>query len=364
MLTLHFNDDALGTCDSLEFHANDNRATLAVAITLHAATPALLADAAAAIQALAGTEGDIALKADGHDARTLLRADHRVGPRLRSAIAAERNPGEARGQQVLKLTFEAVPQDSSAAVQSHHVLLESRTQAGEPARLTFRGKAVLRRDEQPAAHEAALLPALLPGWRRVDTRVTRDATEPALEYAVTHEQVFKPLPAGVEDGHFTVTDANGRRVTRGFFAGPGAYARALELAPPGALRQRVTTDDFRRRVDFEYEEASGDAEVSQAESFTFTTLRRVVDHPLLAAHRPAYRQQIGAPQTEVIQQGAAAGVDRHPSPPPARFAADLVERRVTYSVPHPAAPRDERFVTRWHYVSRSTGAVPDQTPNA
>jgi hypothetical protein len=63
-----------------------------------------------------------------------------------------------------------------------------------------------------------------------------------------------------------------------------------------------------------------------------------------------------------VQQGRASGDNRHPAPPPPRYAADLVERSVQYSVPHPALPADRRWLTTWRYVSRSRGALLPQLP--
>jgi hypothetical protein len=363
MLTLHFDDNPLGACSTLEISHTVERAAWVATLHLHAATPATLAQAVEALQQAAGTQGDLELKAGDDTVRALAVADCRAGPTLVSATAADKQPGEARGQQVVRLRFECTPQDASEVIQSHEARVELRAKTGEPARLIHRGRAVLRRGEDPADHEQALLPGTETGWRRVNARTTREPNVPALEYETTDEQVFHPLPAGVEDGHYAITESGGVRTIKGFFVGPGADARAFELAPLNATRHEVTRNPFQRRVDFEYQEpAVGDAH-PMAETLTFTTTRKVIDHPLLSANRPAYRQQVGAPQTEIIQEGASAGHDRHPSPPAPRFAADLIERRVHYSVPHPDAPADQRFVTRWRYVSRSNATVAHTTPN-
>lgn len=182
--------------------------------------------------------------------------------------------------------------------------------------------------------------------RRVRQLVTRDTAVPALEYEVEDEQVFTPLPGGVDDGHYVASefiDTEGRalRALSGFFVGASARARALELRPASErlVSTRIAANPFTRRVDFEFVELLEEAgSLALTETLSFTTTRRVIDHPLLDTALPAYRQQVGAPQTEIIQQGSAVGDGRHVSPPAPRYAAELVERHVEYSLPHGACP--------------------------
>jgi hypothetical protein len=118
-------------------------------------------------------------------------------------------------------------------------------------------------------------------------------------------------------------------------------------------------------VDFEFAELTEQASaLALAESLTFTTTRRVIDHPLLDTALPAYRQQVGALQTEVIQEGSAIGNGRHASPPVPRFATDLIERHVHYSMPHPGQSAERRWVTTWRYVSKGRSVIAAINPEA
>src|SRR5690606_25848139 len=148
------------------------------------------------------------------------------------------------------------------------------------------------------------------------------------------------------------TDAEGRalRALSGFFVGASARARALELRPAGErlVTTRIAANPFTRRGAFEFIELLDEAgSLALTETLSFTTTRRVIDHPLLDAARPAYRQQAGTPQAGIIQQGGAVGDGRHVSPPAPRYAADLIERHVEYSLPHGGLPADRRWVTSW-----------------
>jgi hypothetical protein len=375
MLTLKFNNEVLGPAATFEWRrdaqADGGTECWLVTLDVEAATANALEESLATLRGQIGLQGDLALQTSGATVRQLLLANCRSGPTLARVDELDGAPGDAHGQRKLRLRFDATLQDASQAVQSHRVTISVTREAGAPLRLRTVGQAVLRRGEDPALHEAALLPAVAAGYRRVKTGSTRDAAVPSLGYEVDDEEVFSALPAGVDDGHYVVSesrDTEGRaiRTTSGFFVGAGALSAALALAPVDAGRV-ITQNPFTRRVDFEFRQAGADGlgSVAWIESLAFTTSRRVVDHPLLAPGAPAYRQQIGGPQTEIAQQGRAVGDGRHASPPPARYAADLVERRVRYSVPHPNLPSDRRWVTAWRYVSRTRGealATAPETP--
>lgn len=372
-LALKFGAEVLGAATTLRIQqtgeAPDVRESWRVELQVEAATPAALETTLQSLRDAQGTTDDVKLVAGMTDVRTLEVADCRTGPVLTTIDESDASPGEAHNRRRVVLTFDATLQDAAVAVQSNTLTLVVRNEAGKPGVLHHSGKAILRRGETPADHEASVLPPLAAGYRRVKRLVTRDASEPSVVYEIEDEQVFAALPGGVEDGHYVVTDsqdADGRvvRTISGFFAGAYAKARALELRPGDALLEaRVSEDPFTRRVDFEFREAVADRDaIARAESLTFTTTRRVIDHALLDTSLPAYRQQIGAPQTEVIQEGSAVGHGRHPSPPAVRFNADLIERKVHYSVPHPALPADRRWVTNWRYVSRTRAAAIESTP--
>jgi hypothetical protein len=362
MLTLHFDGQALGAPGTIELKRDGGAEVWHAVLVLHAATAGALAEAVAEMQALTGRQGALELQAGDTVVRALEPADCRAGPVLASVTAQDREPGAAQGTQRVALVFKAERQDADEAVQSHTFTVRAMAEAGRPALLIQAGRAILRRGEDPAEVESLILPVIQPGWRRTKTHTTRDTHTSTLEYECTDEQVFHPLPADVEDGHYTLTEAGGVRTLKGFFVGPGARARALQLAPLAASTHSISENPFTRRVDFAFTEPVDTHSESRAETLTFTTLRKVIDHPLLAPARGAYRQQVGAPQTEVVQEGAAVGVDRHPSPPPPRYASDVIERRVHYSVPHPGTPPSERFVTRWRYVSRATHALAETAP--
>lgn len=373
MLTLQFASTVIGAVRALtvtqETASPDRHEDWKVELDVDAATPGALEASLGAIRALQGTVAALLLSDCGVVVRTLAVPDCRVGPVLQNLREQDASPGEALNRRRLTLQFRATLQTASP-IQSHTFTVRGVVAAGETERTITVGRAVLHSGEDPGAHEAAILPALASGFRRVRQVVTRDAAAPSLDYEVHDEQVFTALPAGVDDGHYVVseqltTDGRSLRTISGFFVGAGAKSRALELRPANEANSRIAENPFTRRVDFEFSElvetASG---LALTESLTFTTTRRVIDHPLLDTALPAYRQQVGAPQTEVVQEGSAIGNGRHASPPAPRFAADLLERRVQYSLPHPALPAERRWVTTWRYVSKGRAVIAAITPEA
>ncbi len=369
MLTINFSSQSIGPVSHIDWKREGDHEQWHLTIEVQAATPDLLEQSLSELRGLIDTEGDLALLAGGDIMRQLDVAECRNGPRLARMDEIDSAPGDAHGLRKVRLHFEATLQDAGQAIQSHTATITVIRNAGAAEQLRTRGLIVLRRGEDPAAHEAAIA-AAPGGFRRIATTITRDISEPSLAYELEDEQVFSPLPAGVDDGHYVISearDAEGRatRTLAGFFIGAGALSQALALAPPGADRV-IRQNPFTRRVDFEFREFVTDADgiAVSVESLSFTTTRKLIDHPLLAAGAPAYRQEIGAAQTEVVQQGRASGDARHVAPPPPRYAADLVARSVQYSVPHPALPADRRWVTTWRYVSRSRGALLPQLPES
>jgi hypothetical protein len=367
-LILKFGATALGAATSLAVHrdaaAPDTIETWRVELDVEAPTPAALEQSLEAIRALQGSHAGLQLLHDGAAVRALAVATCRRGPLLDELHEYDPAPGEAHNSRRLTLKFSATLQNA-LAVQAHNFLVRVAVAAGGPARVVTTGRAVLHSGEDPAAHEATLLPTLSAGYRRVRQATTRDAVGPTLEYETQDEQVFAALPGSVDDGHYVVSEAlaaDGRalRTVFGFFVGAGAKGRALELRPADErlASSRVSENPFTRRVDFEFVElADQTGTLALTESLSFTTTRRIVDHPMLDTALPAYRQQVGSPQTEVIQEGSAIGNGRHASPPAPRFAADLIERRVHYSLPYPGLPAERRWVTTWRYVSRGLSAI-------
>ena len=148
-------------------------------------------------------------------------------------------------------------------------------------------------------------------------------------------------------------------------------ALALRVLSPGqcasgpklARRSVIESDDALahpvRTVNLEFEAtlqalASEAAPVSRTESIATTTKRRIVELPVLAPNVPAWRQEIGAPMFEVIQEGEAGGAD-YPLPQPPLYLADVFERRVVYA-------RESQCLTRWRYVMRPSTYVPAKAP--
>ncbi|MBK8208005.1 MAG: hypothetical protein IPK87_14610 [Planctomycetes bacterium] len=367
MMTLKFNDEVLGATAALEITREHDAEHWHLTLQVQAATTALIEQALDGLRGAIGATGDLALSADGTEVRQLSMADCRIGPVFVGLHELDPAPGDAHGTRRARLTFKATRQDPDSAVQQHNQTVSVSSDVGAAQRLRYQGLAILRRGENPAAYEAVLLPAVQAGYRRVQSSTTRDAAEPSLDYTVEDEQVFTPLPAGVEDGHYAISETVGAdgtlvRTVAGFFIGPGALAQAHALA--GGGERVIRENPFTRRVDFEFREAVAGASghVALAETLAFTTSRRVVDHPLLAAGAPAWRQEIGAAQTRIIQQGSAIGDGRHASPPAPRYLADLLERHVDYSVPHPWLPPQKRWVTSWRYESRTRGAALHKVP--
>ncbi len=373
-LILKFGDDTLGPVKTLaikrEGLAPDTVEQWKAAVDVEAATPEALEASLQLLRDAQGAEADLKLMHGATEVRGLDVSNARQGPKFVAMETHDAALGEAHNRRRVTLTFRATLQDA-APVQSHEYTVREIANAGAPVRLLTSGKAVLRRGEDPADHDNALVPAAGGGYRRVRRDVTRDANAPSLAYVTEDEQVFTPLPGGVDDGHYVVTEtlADGTpvRVISGFFVGASALARAIELRP-GEDRlagSRVSTNPFTRRVDFEFREFIDDGgAVASSESLTFITTRRVIDHPLLDGQRPAYRQHVGAPQTEVVQEGSAVGNGRHASPPPPRFSTDVVERKVQYSVPHPGLSPDRRWLTTWRYVMRGAGSLAPVPPEA
>ncbi len=142
---------------------------------------------------------------------------------------------------------------------------------------------------------------------------------------------------------------------------PGMCAGGPRLA----RRSVIESDDARahpvRTVNLEFEAtlqaaATEAAPVSRTESISTTTRRRIVELPVLAPNVPAWRQEIGAPMFEVIQEGEASGAD-YPPPSPPLYPAELFERSVKFST---ASDR----VTRWRYVMRPSTYVPAKAPTS
>jgi hypothetical protein len=82
-----------------------------------------------------------------------------------------------------------------------------------------------------------------------------------------------------------------------------------------------------------------------SESVSTSVKRHVVDLPLLAPNSPPWRQEIGGPAFEVLQEGEAAAADYVDAHAPA-FPFDVIERRVSY------VRESGLCVTRWRYLMR------------
>ena len=377
--TLYFGATLVGAVERLEVsvqgHAEGDRESWRVTVPVIAATPSALEQQVQTLEAALATPADLVLKHADLTIRSLVLADCRAGPSAAKIEVVGHGGDSAHPGKSVRLRFDAIRQDSQAAIQSNLSTVEVQTRAGQPDRLVIKGRAILRAGEAPEDHEGAVVPALASGYRRTRTIVARDTQAPSVEYEVEDEQVFRALPADVEDGHYYRSVASGSdgrpvSVTAGFFVGTGAKARALELSPDSSslLSSNIKEDAFARRVDFEFVEAipeSGAGDVLPLrETLSYTTTRRVVDHAVLQPGAPAYRQEIGSPFTELIQEGRAFGRGRHVAPPIPRHTSDVIERRVKYSFPSNSLPPAQRFETRWRYVVRSVGTLATAAPEA
>ncbi len=329
-------------------------------LALSGPTPALREAAIAALQQRVGQTGQVLLLAGEDVVRSRAVADCRVPPCLLRVRAGTSQPETALARTTIEVVLACTLQNAAQAVQQHVLTTQWLQLAGQPRRIITRGRVVLRAGENPAVAVPEIA-SVATGWRRVRTVQTHDVQTPALDYEVEDELPFAPLPAGVEDGQVIrtlATQGDGRQVqtTAGFFIGPGALARALELQPPAAQTVRVAQNAQHARVDFAFTEAIPlplhPGLLAMDETVHYATRRSVVDHPLLAPGLPRYRQQVGSAYTEITQHGSARGETSHPAPAPAMFAGDLIERDVGYSRPDTTQQPDQRFVTTWRYVMR------------
>lgn len=360
MLTLQFGDESLGPVQDIQVERKPDADGMLerwrVTVVVGGATAALAEQAAQQLEGRLSGSAALKLLSDGVEVRALAEAYCRRGPALERVEITARDPAAAHEQRRVALAFVATLQNSDEAVQSHTFTIETLARAGEPTANIMRGRLVLRSGEDPAEH-ASLLPPAANGFRRVRLEVTRDAVEPSLAYVLEDHQVFAALPHGVEDGFYSRTvDADGegaRETMKGYFVGIAARSRAEELATQfGATASRFEENAFARRVDFEFSRGIGGTAApdvaSLSEQVSFTWKRHVVDHPVLGAGLPHYRQVIGAPWVEVLQAGKARGLGNHPAAPAPLYLDDLVEREVT---------RGGNDETRWRYVFRLLNAA-------
>jgi len=140
---------------------------------------------------------------------------------------------------------------------------------------------------------------------------------------------------------------------------PGQCASGPKLARRSVIESDDALAHPVRTVNLEFEAtlqaaAPEAAPVSRTESISTTTRRRIIELPVLAPNVPAWRQEIGAPIFEVIQEGEAGGAD-YPLPQPPLYLAEVFERRVIYA-------REAQCITRWRYVMRPSTYVPAKAP--
>jgi hypothetical protein len=91
------------------------------------------------------------------------------------------------------------------------------------------------------------------------------------------------------------------------------------------------------------------------EQLSVLTRRRVVFLPLLGPGLPDHRQDIGAPSSEVTQQGRAQSLRAFAPAPEPLFPLALIEREVRLE------SEGELRVTRWRYVMRLTITLAPET---
>ncbi|MEE9310976.1 MAG: hypothetical protein V3V10_01060 [Planctomycetota bacterium] len=311
------------------------------------------------LSALAGSDVDASIEVNGESLADLSITGSRIGPRI--AAVSRADDGDVHSSNAVKLSIEAHLQNAANDVQSSELRTRAVVSQGI-AKLITDLRVTLKRGEDPDNHLASLTPAVLSGFVRRELIVKTDAPESSLEIQTTDERIFQHLPTNVDDGHYTISTASSEkgsvRRIKGFFMGIGAKANMLQLRPVNCIKDIITEDEFTRRVDFEYECETGSGH-EMSESLTFTTTRRVIDHPVLG-NFPAVRQVIGQPYMEVTQEGLASDVSKYPSPAAPIFPTDLIERKVHYA---PARQGQSR-VTSWVYRFRGRALLPEIRPEA
>lgn len=343
----------------IESEGGGTRETWRVLGIVRGATPQALEAARMAAQtALAVAGQSLQFKRGANVLRAIAPQSCRVTPRLSELRWDATDKAEFHGESAFTAVFEAIVHDNDQTVQ--HLVLTTTQVEDRGGRLTLitEGSASLRNDVSDEAAIGALTPPLADGFARVESRFVL-RPEHRADFRMTDEAVYEALPGGVRDGHFVRTfarDAQGRPIltVAGFFIGELAVQRALELRPSSSqlIDESISENPFERRADFRfvsYPVIGESPALRILEQVTFIETRRVVDHKPKAPGTPTYRQETGAPDVRVIQEGAAIGTTAHPSPPTPLFPDDVLEREVRYLLPPPGgdpAPLE----TRWRYV--------------
>ncbi|MCK6440699.1 MAG: hypothetical protein L6Q71_10940 [Planctomycetes bacterium] len=331
--------------------------TWSLAGIVRGANQQALEQARANLEAALAIEGQmLALKQGVASLRVLDPANARIAPIPKELRWDDGDAASFKGELSFHARFEAVLQDNANVVQSLSLTVTHSEDVSGRVTLTTEGRATLRNDIDDDAAMAALALPVDSSMRRVNTRFVLRPDHVA-DFAFVDESVFKALPGGIRDGHYTRTrarDEEGRTIVTiaGFFVGEAALARALELKPESVASEQVTENLFDRRVDFRFEFIDANAtggELRSVERFTFSESKRFVDHKLKAPGAPTYRQITGMPDFEITQEGSAFGVSNHPTPPAPLHTDALAEREVGYPVsPDGSGP----FETRWRYVMK------------
>lgn len=281
----------------------------------------------------------------------------RFGPRI--VAVSKLDEAEVHSEGCVKLTIEARVQDSTSILQWSTIQTSTKISQGI---LTIhrRVEAQLKRGEDLDSHVETYTPSALTGYVRREIRTTTSSEDSSIHIETMDEQSFQNLPANIEDGHYTIsisqTEQGSFKRIKGFFMGKDAMAQALKLRPVSCIEEDLTEDEFTRRIDFTFT-CRSEFEHEMSDSLTFTTIRRVIDLPVLGRY-PSVRQEIGQPYMEITQEGMASEISDYPSPAAPKFPTDLIERKVHYA---PARSGQSR-VTSWFYRFRSRGVLAESRP--
>ncbi|MBI4567158.1 MAG: hypothetical protein HY719_02040 [Planctomycetes bacterium] len=331
------------------------------AAALRAARESLLAALTPAGRDLVLTEGGV--EADRIDAASAVE-----GPRLASIEFPRALPGAYRAGLDFHAVMEALLPAGEGDNKVEGYRLRAETDDAGRETLIKEGRIDVTDAANLAAHHAAADPGVPNGWQRTAQGSETAGDGRRVDYRFENRRAFRDLPAGVLSGGYARAESaegGARRVTlSGLFFGPLARQAAEALRPAGAgvvVEESLEVNEFDRSARFRYvsDEPAAAANGAGAgdllrfsETFRFATRRTFVDHRPLRRGAAPYRQEIGGPVYEVIQEGEAAGARAWPAPSAPLSEGDLLEQEVRYDAPLPGAAgaaNPAAYPVRWRY---------------
>jgi|GEM_PF-6959263 len=332
---------------------------------LHAADQASLHEAIATLrEALSESGVTLSLKSGDSTLVALDATTALEGPALASLKFTPLSDREFKASQLFEFEMRAsFPLDNESAATLTMLDVERISHAGELEQVRWQGAGLkLSTTSEDAAIEA-ILPSLASGYRRVDQRV-RFRAMGEVRFEVLDQLSAQALPAGVSDGHYVrtrSTNAEGAQIDSlaGYFIGEQAESRARALRPARArlLSESLSFNPFIQRADFHFEslakasrDASGNTQhATLIEHITHSEKRRVVSFPLLG-RTTRYKQEAGAPEYRIVQEGRATRLGSPAPPEPPLYPSDLIEREVRYET----SRKSGALETHWRYVFAPT----------